>query len=80
MSPEYSDFQTETEFDTGFTFAKFLAEQPPTCQVIIHSYNPDGAARMHKLLEGAGWNVVRMPFGLKLLDLLRATYGENIRN
>ena len=64
-------FMSEIETNTGTEFAKFLATQTPHCQVIIHSYNPDGAARMEGLLRDAGWNVVRQPFGLTLLDNLR---------
>lgn len=56
---------------TGTEFAQFLATQKPHCQVIIHSYNPDGAARMERILTGAGWDVLRQPFGLTLLDNLR---------
>jgi len=70
-------FQSELEFQTGTTFAKFLATQQPHCQVIIHSYNPDGAARMEMLLRDAGWYVVRQPFGLALLDNLRTAVLES---
>jgi CheY-like chemotaxis protein len=70
-------FQSELEFQTGTTFAMFLATQQPHCQVIIHSYNPDGAARMEMLLRDAGWNVVRQPFGLALLDNLRTAVLES---
>ena len=65
------DQMTMKEVGTGTEFAKFLATQAPHCQVIIHSYNPDGAARMEKILHDAGWDVVRQPFGLTLLDQLR---------
>jgi len=70
-------FILEDDYTRRAMFAKFLATQQPHCQVIIHSYNPDGAARMEMLLRDAGWNVVRQPFGLALLDNLRTAVLES---
>jgi CheY-like chemotaxis protein len=60
--------------ETGFQFVKFMGKAPEVNQpeVIIHSYNPDGAKAMHRLLDDNGWHLVlRMPFGPKLLNTLR---------
>ena len=49
---------------TGFEVAKFISEMPkedlPT-QVIIHSWNPVGAERMYKQLQGLGMFISKQP-------------------
>lgn len=65
----YTDQQREE--GTGTEFATWLQWQPKRTPVIIHSYNPDGAARMETVLREAGWPVTRIPFGLHLIDILK---------
>lgn len=65
----------EKEDGTGTEFARWLvaAHDPSTAKkVIIHSYNHAGRERMYYTLSEAGWNVEQLPFGLTLLDRLRA--------
>jgi CheY-like chemotaxis protein len=66
-------FMSEVELNTGTKFVKWLidTEQEHVKEVIIHSYNLDGAVRMEKMLQADGWPVVgRVPFGMSLLKAL----------
>ena len=68
------------EENTGWNFAKWAAETQgcdDAIYTIIHSYNPDGAARMETLLQKAGWNAHRLPFGSKLLSWLKLFVKED---
>jgi CheY-like chemotaxis protein len=50
---------------TGFAVASWLAEHPerqPGCQIIIHSLNFPGSARMQQCLENAGRKAEHVPF------------------
>ena len=46
---------------TGWDVAKFLAAQPPTCPVIIHTSNGDRASWMQGEFELGGWEYHRVP-------------------
>jgi hypothetical protein len=47
----------------GRDVADYLATQPPTCPVIVHSTNGPAAYGMQFCLETAGWTVTRVhPF------------------
>lgn len=56
---------------TGLGFAKWLAENAEPIETYIHSYNPVGADAMMSVLQDAGWDAMRYPFGPGLLDALR---------
>jgi DNA-binding NarL/FixJ family response regulator len=45
---------------TGRQVADYLAAHPPTCPVIVHSSNNDGAAGMFFALKDAGWPCCRV--------------------
>ena len=65
----------EKEDGTGTEFVRWLvASQDPqqVTKVIIHSFNHAGRERMFRDLSEAGWDVANIPFGLTLLDRLRA--------
>ena len=71
----------EKEDGTGTEFARWLvaAHDPSTARkVIIHSYNHAGRQRMYSTLAEAGWNVEQLPFGLTLLDRLRAGGDDHV--
>lgn len=59
----------------GQAFCQWLKEshpQPEVPCVLIHSWNPDGAAEMRKILKDIGWkNVGLAPFGKPVLEYLR---------
>lgn len=57
------------EEETGADFANYLATQDfeTKPQIIIHSWNPEGAENMKIVLEAAGFPVTVQPFGLTLL-------------
>lgn len=62
--------------DTGYQFAVFMCEQPTwlsyrSSQVIVHSFNPEGAQKMANLLHEDGYKVVKIPYGTKLLQWLQ---------
>lgn len=48
------------DFGTGRLVAEYLAGQPVTCPVIVHSSNDVGAVAMVYALEHAGWPVIRV--------------------
>src|SRR5581483_7097955 len=48
---------------TGLQVAEFLAQNEPTCPVIIHTTNSQAADRMQRVLKAAGWSTRRVvPF------------------
>lgn len=51
--------------NTGFQFAKFLAEKELNAQIIIHSMNPAGAKNMKSLLPQA--DIVPFPRLAKII-------------
>ncbi len=60
------DLYTESDTDPGdgLDVAKFLADQPPHCPVIIHTTNSPRAVYMTGALELEGWQVARVvPLG-----------------
>jgi len=67
------DLGDPKDYGDGTQFAELLVKHKITPRdTIIHSHNPDGAARMQRILEDGGWaGVRRIPFGVKLLDVLR---------
>jgi len=44
----------------GAIVTEYLATVPPTCPIIIHSSNADGAFKMDSTLRAAGWPTVRV--------------------
>lgn len=58
------------EEETGFQFVKHLGKRPESWDppVVVHSWNPEGAKNMQKLLEENGWSVYLSPFGPTMLD------------
>jgi hypothetical protein len=51
------------DLGTGQLVAEFLSTMSPTCPVIVHSSNADGARRIVQSLRSGGWRVVRVyPF------------------
>jgi hypothetical protein len=53
-----------TDPGTGRQVADYLADQPPTCPVVVHSTNSAAAVGMVALLEENGWRVYRVvPYG-----------------
>lgn len=62
------------EHNTGAAFVRWL----PSCDddaapnVVVHSYNPTGAAEMVRLLREKHYNVIYQPFGNIVLNILRA--------
>jgi hypothetical protein len=65
----------EDHEDCGTTFVqRILPKLPPHSQVVIHSYNKDGAARMSRLLTDAGiehsWAPFRGPTFASILDTM----------
>lgn len=67
-------FVSSDHSNTGAAFARYLAEHHPAdlCDVIVHSWNPDGAKTIAGTLSDAGWiGVVQMPFSGALLRTLR---------
>lgn len=66
-------FMHEGEANTGYSFVKWLVKtkQDHVKEVVIHSYNPEGAKRMEQALKDDGWmHVGRVPFGMTLLRSL----------
>lgn len=68
----------ESGANTGYEFAETLTKNPtpPADYIVIHSYNPEGALNMERILR-AGFSSVyvgRMPFGPSLLTFLQ-TFG-----
>lgn len=58
--------------DSGTEFVKLVRDHIGSkARVTIHSYNPDGARRMSKLLEEVGVFPVIQPFGPTLLKDIR---------
>lgn len=56
--------QLEDHEDCGATFAELIRDRvTPEDIVIIHSYNPVGAAKMAATLRGVAGEVVLAPFG-----------------
>ncbi len=57
----YDEYRTGTPLEwTGFDLAQWLSENKafqPNPEIIIHSINPDGALRMHKILSDADFDV-----------------------
>jgi N-acetyl-beta-hexosaminidase len=63
--------------ETGYQFAKWMVALEdklyPDTAVIVHSYNPTGAANIVALLKADGWKIViKTPFGVPLLNYLEA--------
>jgi hypothetical protein len=58
--------------NTGAGFCRWLAEASDDFRpdVVIHSYNPVGAANMAKALRDKGHRVVVQPFGPTVLEWL----------
>lgn len=49
---------------TGRDVADYLATQPPTCPVVIHSTNVAAVIGIEQLLRDAGWQTTRVvPYG-----------------
>lgn len=72
-------FVSSDDDNTGAAFCRWLGKAPDRVQptVIVHSYNPDGAKEMIRLLRDNGWeNVLRIPFGLTVLGILRSIVAE----
>lgn len=65
--------QNDGREKTGFDFVLWLVAENhrPVAPVVIHSYNPDGAASMKAVLAHHTWDVVRIPFGPAVLNLVR---------
>lgn len=58
----YSDLQRDWG-DTGMEVAKYIANHPECCgSVIVHSLNPYGSERMHKVLLDARVKCIKQPF------------------
>ena len=47
----------DEDLGDGLMVARWLAEQPATCPVILHTSNADQCKRMQGVLEFAGWDV-----------------------
>ena len=45
---------------TGVEFAKWLAQQMPSCPVLIHTTNSQGGGKMAALLTEANWKTMRV--------------------
>jgi CheY-like chemotaxis protein len=59
----------DLDHGTGLDVAKFLAERPPVCPVIVHSANTDRSFSMCNELRFADWKVDRVgPIGEKWAD------------
>jgi len=62
------------EEETGYQFAKFIAAASKGIDetwIIVHSYNPEGAAAMVQVLRESGWRqTIKIPFSKQLLDYL----------
>lgn len=62
--------------ETGYQFVKWLASHhrdwadAGSPEVIVHSYNMNGADNMIHLLQEFGWPTGRLPFGPNLLRAL----------
>lgn len=57
---------SEDPAGTGYTVACHMASMkhmPRPIQVVVHSFNPEGAHRMALKLEEAGFKIVQAPFG-----------------
>lgn len=64
------------EEETGASFCRWLGANHPTPEAstltVVHSWNPDGAREMLRLLREIGWQgVTACPFGVPLLSTLR---------
>ena len=63
--------------NTGYSFCKWLPESDGRTRAYVHSYNPDGAENMMRLLEQKQYTAIRLPFGptiLKVLSSLNETF------
>lgn len=57
-----------SEEETGYTFCKWLVEQPTAKPaVVVHSFSPDGARNMGSLLLVKGIRAIPFMFGPDLL-------------
>ena len=58
--------------------ARFLAEQPVRCPVVIHSSNAERSGRMRGVLELEGWHVrMVVPVGQRWVE---EYWGEVVRS
>ena len=65
----------EDHEDSGTTFVSDIVDYKvikgnPT--IVLHSYNPEGAARMAKILKTGGWDAVSAPFGWHCFNIIAA--------
>lgn len=69
-------FVDSSEENTGFQFVRWLcmdaAPDMRTTPIFVHSYNPEGASRMYRMLLSSGYTAYRMPYGPNLLRALKA--------
>lgn len=65
-------FVDSDEDNTGYQFAKWLADTHPQdgASVVIHSWNVVGAMQMERALQDAAWSVLRVPFGTTVLKAI----------
>jgi hypothetical protein len=64
LAPEHY-IDAPSEEATGYDIAVYISKMFPAhrpSQIIIHSWNPVGAERMYKQLQGLGMFVSRKPF------------------
>ena len=57
--------------NTGFIFAKFIKDSLTNEEIVIHSFNPDGARNIFAMLVGTGKSIELFPFGDWLLSSLK---------
>lgn len=70
-----------SDVGTGYEVAKWISKHPELkgCQIVIHSFNPDGCTNMQSVLRAAGFTeVVIDPFPCDRVGVTRITDKRNI--
>ena len=60
--------------NTGYNFCKWLPESSENARAYVHSYNPDGAENMMKVLAEKRYTAIRLPFGPTILRVLSSLH------
>jgi hypothetical protein len=68
----------QRDYGCGRDVADYLASQPPTCPVIVHSSNDVGASGMYFELTRAGWPCKRI-YPRDDLSWIRTAWHEHVR-
>jgi len=75
-----AQYVSQNDPETGTNFVKWLIEMHPggsaAADTIVHSYNTGAAQWMVDTLNENGYQAIYRPFGLRLLNFLRALIND----